>query len=430
MVNTSTMKALILSILTVLTASLGFSQNNPNIQKQLEDLNKYWTYRHYDDAILQQNKPLKGDVPLIQMHLSLVEQKLREETPANLSAEAKQNRYECLDILHDYWINGVFPINLYHDTRTPYFIDNFGTACAVGHLIVETGFEDVAHKIHDENNYAYIAELNQIYPELQQWADAYGFEMDELAWIQPGYAPCDTGCTATLYASSNEGTAPYSYFWSNGANSQAATDLCYGETYSVIIIDALGDTMTDVQISYQATFSNGNTFVLPTVQPVVLKLSTTPDYGNCEGTAKLELNNSHVPGFNSCVWNTNPQQYGTEANGLCAGWYNIGVYYGMGCYKIDSVEVVDFATNVDEYASSGLTLYPNPANNQITITLPDNYDNSGLWIYDSYGRLIDQKKLGSNIEQLDVSHLKPGVYHIRIEADGKWLSKKIIKDGQ
>jgi hypothetical protein len=56
-------------------------------------------------------------------------------------------------------------------------------------LLIESGFEAVAHRVRDEMNNAYVRDIP--YAELPQWADTYGFLVSELAWIQPGYPPAN-----------------------------------------------------------------------------------------------------------------------------------------------------------------------------------------------------------------------------------------------
>jgi hypothetical protein len=159
---------------------------SPTLKEQLLVVNPYWVFSQYDDDALHQCVGFSSDVALIQTHLLLVEKVLSEKKPL-LSAKQARNRANCLEILKKYAQNGIFPINLYHQNRTPYFIDYMGTACAVGHLIIETGYGNLAKKIAKENNYAYIKDLK--YPELSAWADEFGFEIEELKWIQPTY-PC------------------------------------------------------------------------------------------------------------------------------------------------------------------------------------------------------------------------------------------------
>ncbi len=159
----------------------------PTVYSQLCELNKYWVQHPIADVALQQSYEFADHEALIRYHLMNVEYVLRHNAASNLSAEQKNNRTKALNILHDYWMAGVFPKNTHHSITIPYFIDDFNTACAVGHLIRETGYETVACKIADEMNYAYIEQMP--YKELPIWANKMGFTVDELKWIQPAYSP-------------------------------------------------------------------------------------------------------------------------------------------------------------------------------------------------------------------------------------------------
>lgn len=123
----------------------------------------------------------------IKLHLALVEQILRKRTVAGLNPKQYRNRLNALDHLHQYWLAGKFPQNENYSFRTPIFIDNHNTFCAVGYLVKTSGNEAVSRMIASKTNLAYVKEMN--YPELDRWAVDNGFTRDELAWIQPGYPP-------------------------------------------------------------------------------------------------------------------------------------------------------------------------------------------------------------------------------------------------
>lgn len=154
---------------------------------KLCEVNKCWK---------DQGDVIPSDLPLyqpqsekewIRIHLSIVEQVLRGRNMAGLSASQKQNRLQCLDQLHSYWMAGNFPQNEDYAYRTPIFIDKHDNFCAVGYLVKASGHEDVSRMIASKTNLAYVKEMK--YPELTAWAVAHGFTTDELAWIQPGYPP-------------------------------------------------------------------------------------------------------------------------------------------------------------------------------------------------------------------------------------------------
>lgn len=76
-------------------------------------------------------------------------------------------------------------MNKYHSVRTPYFVDDYGTNCAVGQMIWDSGNEDLVRKISAEYNYDYIKDIKT--EGLVEWTEKHGFLVDELKWIQPGY---------------------------------------------------------------------------------------------------------------------------------------------------------------------------------------------------------------------------------------------------
>jgi hypothetical protein len=123
----------------------------------------------------------------IRLHLQLVEQTLRNRGVPHLNPQQASNRRKCLDELRGYWRAGNFPVNERYAYRTPIFIDDRDNFCAVGYLVKASGFEQVSRKIAATTNLAYVKDMH--YPELNSWAADHGFTVDELAWIQPAYAP-------------------------------------------------------------------------------------------------------------------------------------------------------------------------------------------------------------------------------------------------
>lgn len=180
----------------------------PTIQEQLCLLNKYWQAVDIQNPILQKRTLISDWENLIQLHLELVENHLRNKDVSYLSLDQQEKRLAGLDILKDYWQEGRFPQNTQHPNQIiPYFIDDFNTACAVGHILRETGGNELAEKIKRENNYAYIEDME--YGELLEWAEEFGFEEEELRWIQPGYFCIDeefVDIHVTSTADSGEGS--------------------------------------------------------------------------------------------------------------------------------------------------------------------------------------------------------------------------------
>lgn len=177
----------LLSLPFLLSAAL-----NPNssatLFDHLKEVNKEWIKQTENFDFLQKNAHFQKDKDRIQLHLYLVEKTLRARDIQHLSTAQKIRRTHHLNALKDYAENAIFPQNIYHSERQPYFVDHLGTACAVGHLVRESGEKDLVDLITKQDNFAYISELTK-YTSLVNWAATNGFTLAELAWIQPGYPP-------------------------------------------------------------------------------------------------------------------------------------------------------------------------------------------------------------------------------------------------
>jgi len=192
------MRQLILSICCLLVTTLSSFSNNNVVLKNLAWVNAEWLKQSERDFIIQSvsfQQPQSYN-EWIAVHLMLVEKTLKAKDVSYLSAAQKENRFELLDGLNGYWKAGVFPVNDYVAYKTPVFIDRIGTHCAVGYLMQQSGAEALAQQINTEQKFAYVHEIKV--EGLKAWADANGFTVDELAWIQPGYP-------TTLPANSMEG---------------------------------------------------------------------------------------------------------------------------------------------------------------------------------------------------------------------------------
>ena len=128
----------------------------------------------------------------IQVHLAFVLDRLRETDVNHLGPAQKRNRRRALESLRQYIDRGVFPRRGQdsYSGRRPRFIDSVGTYCAVGYLLAESGATELAESINADFEYAYVPQITS--PGLLAWASEFGFSLDELAMIQPGYSALPT----------------------------------------------------------------------------------------------------------------------------------------------------------------------------------------------------------------------------------------------
>lgn len=134
------------------------------------------------------------DQTRIREHLASVEEYLRAQDKSGLTTAQREARERNLDNLHTYWVAGVFPHNTVRSYATPIFIDSAGRACAVGYLMIESGWEAAAHRVASHENLAYVNDMRT--PEVADWIAQSGLTAQEAAWIQPQYdfVYCGEGC--------------------------------------------------------------------------------------------------------------------------------------------------------------------------------------------------------------------------------------------
>lgn len=152
-----------------------------------------------------------------------------------------------------------------------------------------------------------------------------------------------------------------------------------------------------------------------------------------------ELNNSHFEIERS------PDAINFEKIGEMdgAGNSNIEIHYehtdefpmgGINYYRLKQVdlnEAFEFSNIVSVYFEESLSIsvFPNPASQQIFVQLKDNQNDLRLQIFNLTGQLLMESMLpkGDNRAEMDVSKLPKGVYHVRIMGNQTMLTQQFVK---
>jgi hypothetical protein len=178
-----------LFVLALSTIGPAFAQVHPSRSAtpgtHLLVVNGQWNTM--DPALLhdQRSVAFASEAARITEHLHGVADRLAARTAPSLGEGPCQRRLALLDTLQAYADRGRFPLNHTVPGRTPVFVDEQGTACAVGQLMIGSGHAALAERICKEMNLAYVHDIEL--PEVAVWARDNGFTIDELAWIQPTY---------------------------------------------------------------------------------------------------------------------------------------------------------------------------------------------------------------------------------------------------
>ncbi len=304
-------------LLPLIIALACYYNVSASVYNELCNVNKLWRENDITNLDLPKEEPRTAQ-EWIQLHLSLVESKLRSKNISGLSASQKANRSIALDHLHQYWLAGRFPQNTEYSYKTPIFIDKFDNFCAVGYLVKATGYEDVSRMISSKSNLSYVRDMN--YKELEDWTNEYGFTKDELAWIQPMYGPM---CTLS---SVDGGT--------NGSVKELFVDDANNTLYVGGDFNVVGGTLAAGHIAYVTPSSAG--YIWNTLGVGV----------NGTVTAISTFNNEVYAAGNFTLAGSIP------ASGI-AKWDG-SVWASAGCLHGDIKELIEFDGNL--YATGNFTI--------------------------------------------------------------------------
>ncbi|MDI1450949.1 hypothetical protein [Polyangium sp. 6x1] len=131
--------------------------------------------------------PLAREKARLVAHFRGVLAELRARDTSHLSPEQCAARAGLIAELQRYARTGRFPRNLdFPGIRMPYFVDAFGTRCAMAHLIESTGEVDLVARVARTANNAFIREIEGDIT-LRAWLDRAGLSVAEAARIQPEY---------------------------------------------------------------------------------------------------------------------------------------------------------------------------------------------------------------------------------------------------
>jgi hypothetical protein len=183
----------------------------------------------YERTLRADPRIFAADDRRLDHHFGRVLRELRGRDAWWLSTPRRARRAALLDELERYARARRFPRNLhYPSSRMPYFVDPFGTRCAMAHLIESTRETGLVTRVARGDNNAFVATL-ALDAAFRGWLDHFGLSAQEAARIQPSYCFSLTyrcGCYRTGADAIARGTL-------------AATD---GESWNLAVAELSGDS--------------------------------------------------------------------------------------------------------------------------------------------------------------------------------------------
>lgn len=406
---------------------------NQVLKESLIELNKYW--KEVDVTCIDASQP-KTEKELIKLHLKLVVDILRNKDVTHWNKLQQTNRAQLLNELAIYGKKGVFPVNTHHKTRTPYFIDELGTACAVGQMIIKSGNEQLAKAISKKFNYKYIEDMPQA--PIKIWAKEHGFTDEELKWIQPGYGPqcpldsaipstCPSGFGCfnpdiykTNLDSATVGVEAIERNIGNGWNRDSLFANWYITGYIPFGIYrfALRDSLNNRDTIYYDILG-------PT--PFILNDTVIQRSNGCLNSIQFSAQNGSPPyrfrlrSFNGTYFNSNNGRF----DSICAGRYIIILIDSNNCPYEEYITIGGNPTTVDEVYMNNRFVMQNPIVNNQLILKTNLIGSKVIRIINVKGKVVTEFETSENKITRNLA-VKNGLYILELIQGKERFQKKII----
>ena len=214
--------------------------------------------------------------------------------------------------------------------------------------------------------------------------------------------------------------------------------LCNGGS-ALVNVTATGGTMPYTGIgsfnftsgiqSFTLFDNNGCTLtgMIIITEPTAITLTTnsTDEIVGNDGTATVTVSGGTAP--YSYLW-TPSGQTGANATGLAAGMYNVEVTDANGCTESTQVQVGS-QVGLNEHGSSDIiSMYPNPATEQLYISRLMDNDPTEITIYSIDGQLVSTLNFTSGkVICLSVDQWSTGVYHVHVKSEAGAYTMPFVK---
>ena len=176
-------------------------------------------------------------------------------------------------------------------------------------------------------------------------------------------------------------------------------------------IDLVGGTEYTVKIDYSVEEFYGS--------PMPEKLAIY--YGDAQNSAAMTNLINDLGELTNVEYQTGAFNFTPEASGT--------YYIGFHCYsdmdnyllKLDNFNI-DIATNSNIVEASNISVYPNPANDFVTVA---NAENANIVIVNMLGEVVANVNNASSNQNIDISKLANGTYFVKV--DGEVFKINVVK---
>ena len=147
--------------------------------------------------------------------------------------------------------------------------------------------------------------------------------------------------------------------------------------------------------------------------------AVTNDDGSTNGAIDVTITGGSAPYITA--WDHGPSS--EDLTGLAAGSYGVTVTDANGCSAYQSFTVISVVGVDTNPLNAALSIYPNPTNGMITVTLEGDFN---IVVQDARGRVVMQQS-GNNNMNIDLYSLESAVYFISVQQGDHVVVRRIVK---
>ena len=327
---------------------------------------------------------------------------------------------------------------------------NFYTGASHGTLVLSTmgGYKEnsLVGTAPDASYYLFITEDDtsenpveeSLWVEAAERADSLGVDIINTSL---GYFDYDNDAYSHTYSEINGTTA----FISRGAeiafsrgmiivtsagNSGGTSDphiATPADAVSVIAVGAVNSS--EVLTSFSSVGPSFDQRIKPDVMAQGQAAIVSDAAGNIVTANGTSFSSPIMAGMIACLWQAFPQKTNREIRELVlksADKFSApNNQYGFGIP--DFALAVSNQLDLESFSKDDFVLYPNPASDTVSVSLPAKFDRGIVFIYSILGQKVLEQKITPEASIISLKSLNEGVYLYKMESDGFSKTGKIIK---
>ncbi|RDI50457.1 S8 family peptidase [Flavobacterium glaciei] len=199
------------------------------------------------------------------------------------------------------------------------------------------------------------------------------------------------------------------------------------DAVSVITVGAVNSS--EVLTSFSSVGPTFDARIKPDVMAQGLATIVSDPAGNIVTANGTSFSSPIMAGMIACLWQAFPQKTNQEIRELVLRssdkFMTPDNQYGYGIP--DFALAISNQLDLESFSKDDFILYPNPASDTVSVSLPSTFDTGTVYIYSILGQKVLEQKITPQTTTISLKSLNDGVYLYKMESDGFSKTGKIIK---